>query len=61
MNAYSFDRDWSEYVKQRIRKELAEYQAFAAKHGPQEPILRLGKLVPVEELIAGIVAKMLED
>jgi hypothetical protein len=39
---------------------LTEYLAFAEKHGPDELILREGKLIPVGELIAHEIASLME-
>lgn len=42
------------------RQRLAEYLDFAEKHGPDEPILRDGELIPVGEMIAHELANLME-
>lgn len=51
-------RVWVVVSGARVR--LTEYLAFAEKHGPDELILREGKLIPVGELIAHEIASLME-
>ncbi|MEM5400822.1 hypothetical protein [Paraburkholderia unamae] len=52
---------WQEHLRSRAKATLADLVAFQDKHGPDECLLRRGKLRPVSELIVEAVAQIVGE